>query len=615
MPPAKTAQHRDANNNQSQEERLAKLCNRLEKLQTSQDVINHAVCAGLLMDIGTAHRELNRLHDAMHSYLNGMDIFRKIFGDEHMIVAVCLSRVGDIHYLAGEPDDAMDAYLDALKIIRVLHNAGESDPIDVAGLLNKVGKISYERDDMEVAVSSFSQASNLCCCATADRNEVTRCSKQEHSNVEGDGGSITITSNDSSLNEIYAEALGWMGRINVDRAEYEQALHVFNEALRALRSVPGASTTSLQEQIANVHFRRGDLSVAMKTFESARRGKEKELGKDHPDVALTLVNIANIYEQRRDYQKAIDLLLRALKIQKEESTATDAESYINLAATLNNIANIHTRKGEFAFAMSAYTDALELKEKCVGRHPRARREVALTLVCIGNVHEQQEQFEDAMQLYEEARKIQEEVLGDNHVEYAATINNIGVVFGKLKRYEDAMECYIKVLCIYRGALGPEHPDVAFTLCNIAEIHRMWNDYSEALNAFSEAKRIQEISLGKESVALADTYQYIGVTYKEMGDQERAISMLRMSLDTYRAAGLDGQDDKIKSVLAKLSQIDYSFETQVQNAMSWAGLIGDAKCSNSDAFATFEALATSVFVPEFMQPCLPTISETVGEKSK
>jgi len=577
---------------------------KLDKLQSSKDLINHAVCAGVLMDIGFAHQELNQLHDAMKSYLDAMDIFRQIFGDDHMSVADCLSRVGDIHYIAGEPDDAMDAYSDALKIIRVLHKTGESEPLDIASLLNKVGKIGYERDDMEVAVSSFSQASNL--CAALDHNE-KRPLLEEHNDNEG-------STKSNSLNEVYAEALGWMGRIHVDRSQYEQALYVFNEALRVLKSVPGASTTSLQERIANVHFRRGDLDVAMKAFESARRGKEKELGKGHPAVALTLVSIANIHEQRRNYQKAIDLLLRALKIQKEESTATDAESYINLAAILNNIGNIHTRQGEFSFAMSAYTDALELKEKCVGRHPQARREVALTLVCIGNVHERKEHFEDAMQLYEEARGIQEEILGDNHVEYAATINNIGVVLGKLNQYEDAMECYIKVLCIYRDALGSDHPDVAFTLCNIAEIHRMWNDYSEALNAFSEAKRIQEISLGKESVALADTYQYIGVTYQEMGDMERAISMLRKSLEIYRAAGLDGQDDKIKSVLAKLSQIDYSFETQVQHAMSWAGLIGDAKCSG-DVFATFESLATSMFVPEFMQPCLPTISETIGEKSK
>jgi tetratricopeptide (TPR) repeat protein len=71
--------------------------------------------------------------------------------------------------------------------------------------------------------------------------------------------------------------------------------------------------------------------------------REKVLGPDHPSVADSLFNLANLYSQFR-YADAEPLYKRSLAI-REKALGPD---HPNVAQSLNNLAELYTLQGRYA---------------------------------------------------------------------------------------------------------------------------------------------------------------------------------------------------------------------------------------------------------------------------
>ena len=94
--------------------------------------------------------------------------------------------------------------------------------------------------------------------------------------------------------------------------------------------------------------------------------KEKALGQDHPSVAATLGNLANVYRAQGKYDDAESLSKRALAIYEK----TFGADHPDVASTLNNLAVGYRDQGKYADAEELYKRALAIKEKALGpNHP------------------------------------------------------------------------------------------------------------------------------------------------------------------------------------------------------------------------------------------------------
>jgi tetratricopeptide (TPR) repeat protein len=83
-------------------------------------------------------------------------------------------------------------------------------------------------------------------------------------------------------------------------------------------------------------------------------------------VAGSLNNLANIYSDLGDYQKAEPLYKRALEI-REKVLGPD---HPDVSDSLNNLANLYSDLGHYQRAEPLYKRALEIKEKVLGPdHP------------------------------------------------------------------------------------------------------------------------------------------------------------------------------------------------------------------------------------------------------
>jgi CHAT domain-containing protein len=117
--------------------------------------------------------------------------------------------------------------------------------------------------------------------------------------------------------------------------------------------------------------------------------KEKAFGPDHPDVALSLNNLAQLYHAQGRYTDAEPMYKRSLTI-REKTLGAD---HPDVAASLNNLAELYRTQGRYADAESRYKRSLAIKEKALGPdHP----DVAFSLNNLANFYSIQGRYSDAL---------------------------------------------------------------------------------------------------------------------------------------------------------------------------------------------------------------------------
>ena len=100
--------------------------------------------------------------------------------------------------------------------------------------------------------------------------------------------------------------------------------------------------------------------------------REKQLGRDHPDVATSLNNLAALYQAMGRYAEAEPLYRRSLAI-REKQLGPD---HPDVATSLNNLAALYQAMGRYAEAEPLYRRSLEIREKRARARPPRRGHTA-----------------------------------------------------------------------------------------------------------------------------------------------------------------------------------------------------------------------------------------------
>ena len=107
---------------------------------------------------------------------------------------------------------------------------------------------------------------------------------------------------------------------------------------------------------------RTDYGDAEPLHKRALAIREKALGRDHPDVATTLSDLAVLYQAQGRYANAEPIYKRSLAI-SEKALGRDHPS---VATTLHNLAAVYRAQGRYADAEPLYRRALTIVEKVLG---------------------------------------------------------------------------------------------------------------------------------------------------------------------------------------------------------------------------------------------------------
>jgi tetratricopeptide (TPR) repeat protein len=222
---------------------------------------------------------------------------------------------------------------------------------------------------------------------------------------------------------------------------------------------------------------------------------EEGWGPDHPNVATSLINLAELLRVTNRLNEAEPLLRRALAI-REKSWGTD---HPEVATCLNDLALLLRDTNRMNEAEPLQRRALAIDEKSFGpNHPnlvRRLNNLAQLLQVLGRPNQ-------AEQLLRRALNIGEESFGPDHPNNAPALNNLATLLHNANRLDEAEPLLRRALAIDEKSLGPDHPDVAISLNNLAQLlqDRKWLEPAETL--MRRALAISEKSFGPEHPSVA-----------------------------------------------------------------------------------------------------------------
>src|SRR5262249_50203654 len=104
---------------------------------------------------------------------------------------------------------------------------------------------------------------------------------------------------------------------------------------------------------------------------------ENVLGPEHPDVALSLDNLASLYTSQDRYTEAEPLYRRALAIREKVL----GPQHPAVANNINGLAELYRAQNRNAEAEPLYKHALAIPERAVGSGPRDGARASITWHC------------------------------------------------------------------------------------------------------------------------------------------------------------------------------------------------------------------------------------------
>ena len=301
------------------------------------------------------------------------------------------------------------------------------------------------------------------------------------------------------------------------KRDFAQALEVNAEAEQIAlekRGKESAEYGSCCFNYGRVLYFKGDLIDSEYWYLKAMAIREKVLSREHPDYAASLNNLAILYKNLGQYEKAEPLFLETISIRGK----APGKEHPFYAGSLYNLANLYKIFGQYEKAEPLYLEAKTILEKALGKeHPQ----YASTLSGLANLYERMGQYEKTEPIYLEAKTILEKALGKEHPEYARRLLNLGNLYMNIGQYEKAESLLQESKSILEKALGREHYFYASSLYNLANLYKTFGQYEKAEPLYLEAKTILEKALGKEGADYTSILTGLAILYEVMGQYEKA----------------------------------------------------------------------------------------------
>ena len=277
-------------------------------------------------------------------------------------------------------------------------------------------------------------------------------------------------------------------------------------------------------QKGNELYKAGKYNEAIPYAKQVLEIYEKILGKDHPNVATSLNNLAGLYKVIGRYSEAEPLYKRSLEIREKAF----GREHPSVAQSLYNLAGLYAFiGGRYAEAEPLHKRALEIYEKALGReHPS----VAQSLISLAGLYESTGRYADAEPLYKRALEIREKIRGSEHPDTAIVLRVLAELYRVTGRYAEAEPLFKRSLAIVEKALGKDHFSVAASLNKLAVLYESTGRYADAEPLHKRALEIMEKALGREHLATAIIIDTLAEIYRVTGRHAEAEPLYKRALE-------------------------------------------------------------------------------------
>jgi PAS domain S-box-containing protein len=245
----------------------------------------------------------------------------------------------------------------------------------------------------------------------------------------------------------------------------------------------------LLDTLGGIHTELGFFDDARGLLQEALTIREQGLGKEHLEVAATLVRLGTL-AHLSGQGDAVALFKRALAIREERL----GNEHPEVADVLNKLGTTLAAHGRFDEAKATLQRALALDERLWGK---ADPRVAKVLHNLSGIAFYRGRVPEAEQLLERALAIREKALPEDDPDLAGSREALALLRLKQGRPAEAAALLEKLAATAERIYGPEHPELAKTLLNLGLARQDLGEDAAARNLLERAVAITEKSLAPD----------------------------------------------------------------------------------------------------------------------
>jgi len=238
--------------------------------------------ASLITYMGQVYENLSEYSKSLALYQEALPIYEKEYGAESSQTAMVYNNIGQVYSLMGILDKALEFNLKALSM---REKAEGKMSENTAQSLNNLGSIYISKKDYPKALEYLTQ------------------SLETYQKLKGE------------KHKMVAIASNGVGVAQLKMKNYEKSLSYFNKSLAIREQLFGKDSKDLApvlNNIANIYYEYyKENKKALEFYQRSIAISEKSWG---ADITITYQNIANIYSEMGEYDKAIEYLNKTIAV-------------------------------------------------------------------------------------------------------------------------------------------------------------------------------------------------------------------------------------------------------------------------------------------------------------
>ncbi len=213
-------------------------------------------------------------------------------------------------------------------------------------------------------------------------------------------------------------------------------------------------------------------------------------------LGMVLNTFGRIYIQLGNYGKALDYLLKSLKLRES------IEDYLGVAQNYHFIATIYLTQKDYPKALANHQKALEIRQK-----HKDYQGMAQTYNSLGTIYRHLDNFAEAFNYYQKALEIDTQLQNEYGIAY--DLSSLATLFAKEKRNDRALEFHQKALKIREKI--KDNQGTVFCLNRIAQLYLRFKKPEQALAHAQRGLEIaQKYKLSRDQI---DSYFFIAAAYE------------------------------------------------------------------------------------------------------
>lgn len=294
-----------------------------------------------------------------------------------------------------------------------------------------------------------------------------------------------------------------------DNGQYVEAEKLYERGIEGSSSPDDEQTLMARDGLGVIYRIQGRLRDAENILSEVLRISDQQLGPDHIDSLVTANNLAIVYKNTGQYEKARNLSERTrAKLERNHDLSDRTVMKIKLDNS-QILGSVYRYLGQPSMAEPSLLEAFEGFRDLWGPRDRETLGAAASLAAF---YAAQGRYREAEKMYSQTFQDHEEVFGKNHPQTIQVLLGKASACSLLLQLEEAQQQYQNALeRSAESSLGPKHPIRTKILEGLGLCHREKGEFDEAEELYRQVVENNREILGPDhhdTVGAADMLQTI-----------------------------------------------------------------------------------------------------------